>query len=286
MYLFKNAISKLLILGFVFSTLNVADGQQIGVFTPFTTVGDSFYENFGVRFGFTLPGGSGNGSRIVGLGSNGQFLPNIMFTQGSAGSTVPAFGGYDPNASLRTGFGVISPGGGGFTLGLEMGQGSTRSITSTTPGVVVPNGFGGSISNGSVSPFVTGVIPVVGDGMSRAIYPPDNAVTRGIQSGQLDLETRSRSEETETAGLSGSTPRESSATTSDISVAEIKAKKLRQKEAIRSEVQRLIAAAADYEKNSDFPKAKKSLRAAIKLIDDARLKQQLDQKLNELRKKR
>jgi hypothetical protein len=285
MFSSKLAIATSLIWMLFFSLPNVANCQQIGVFTPNTTVSDSFFENFGVNFAFGLRGGTGDGSRVVGLGANGQILPNITFTQGSAGSAVPPFGGFDPNAGLRTGFGVISDNG-GFTLGLVMGQGSNRSITNTTPGVTVQNGFGGSISSGSLSPFVTGVIPITGDGMSRVIYPPDNAVTRGLQSGQLDLAPSAPARDTSVSESTSLAPQVSSASSSDISVAEIKAQSLRAKDAKSAEMRRLIAAANEYESRSDLPKAIMSIRNALKLADDASLRLVLKKKLAELRGKR
>jgi hypothetical protein len=152
--------------------------------------------------------------------------------------------------------------------------------------VTVQNGFGGSISAGSLSPFVTGVIPITGDGMSRVIYPPDNAVTRGLQSGQLDLTPSAPPSDTSVSESTSPAPPESSASSSDISVAEIKAQSLRAKEAKSAELRRQIAAANDYESRSDLPKAITSIRNALRLADDAILKLKLKKKLTELRGKR
>ena len=161
-----------------------AVAQQIFVETPNTNVSDSFFENLGVDFGFSLGGGdpNGTGSRVVGLNPFGQPLGQIVFSQGGAGSAIPPFGGFDPNSGAQTGFAVLNGNGGGFGLGLNFSQGNTRTLTSTTPGVTVQNGFGGSIFNGTVSPFVTGVVPVVGSGGVI-----DNGTTRALNSGRLDL---------------------------------------------------------------------------------------------------
>lgn len=111
-------------------------GQNVVVGTPFNNVGDSFYENYGAS----------------GSWSNG----NAFFNWGGGGA-VPSFGGYDPNADARFGFSA-----GGLNLGFTAGQGSSRFASSQTPMVTVPNGGYGSIFSGTVTPFVTGFVPVVG----------------------------------------------------------------------------------------------------------------------------
>ncbi|HEV7279135.1 MAG TPA: hypothetical protein VGN57_02880 [Pirellulaceae bacterium] len=111
-------------------------GQNVVVGTPFNNVGDSFYENYGAS----------------GSWSNG----NAFFNWGGGGA-VPPFGGYDPNADARFGLNV-----GGLNLNFTAGQGSSRFSSSQTPMVTVPNGGYGSIFSGTVTPFVTGFVPVVG----------------------------------------------------------------------------------------------------------------------------
>ncbi len=137
--------------------------QFIRVETPLTSVSDSYFERMGVDFGFNFRGGQGNGSRVVGLLPNGQLNPtgDIVFSQNSVGSAVPPFGGFDPNTQGTFGFGVLH-GGGGYSLALFGGKGSTRSSTMTAPSIVVPNGGVGSIFSGQLSPFVTGINPVLG----------------------------------------------------------------------------------------------------------------------------
>ena len=61
--------------------------QQVGVSTPFTSVSDSYYENHGVGFGFSLPGGRGPGSKVVGYNGFGR-TPNLRFTQNGAASAI------------------------------------------------------------------------------------------------------------------------------------------------------------------------------------------------------
>ena len=251
----------------------VADGQQVGVSTPFQSFGDSFYESAGVNFGFTLPGGRGPGSRVVGYAGNGVLTPNLRFQQGGAASAVPPFGGYDPNANANFGFGRYNSNGGGFSLGLSLGKGSTRTLTSTTPSMVVQNGFGGSMFSGQVSPFVTGYYPVVGGGrplMMGGGRPPvmDNAVTRAVRSGQLDLTSPGVAESAPSSVAGVGPTRESSAPYGDESVAAIKARRQARLTANESHIEALIRKGLDSEEEGDYLAARKVYREAIKICDD------------------
>ncbi|MCU0979326.1 MAG: hypothetical protein MUF25_09190 [Pirellulaceae bacterium] len=128
--------------------------QQVQLTSPLQTINDSFYENFG--FGGINMGRSGP--------RGGWYL-----NTGPATSTPPPFGGYDPAADARFGMQFGGPFGLGFNL--VAGQGSTRSNTVTAPTIVIPNGGTGSIFSGSVRPFVTGVIPVVGNAPFGPMMP-------------------------------------------------------------------------------------------------------------------
>ncbi len=122
--------------------------QSIGVSTPFQSVGNSFYERQGVGFSFQTAGPS---SAFFG-----------GFNQGSFNSAIPPFGGYDPAADARFGFASVGDNG-SFSLMFQMGKGSSRSMTGIAPSVVVPNGGVGSIFSGSLTPFVSGITPIVGN---------------------------------------------------------------------------------------------------------------------------
>lgn len=97
--------------------------QQVQLTSPFQTMNDSFYENFG--FGGINMGRSGP--------KGGWY-----FNTGPAGSTPPPFGGYDPAADAR--FGMQFGGPFGFGFNMLAGQGSNRSNTVTAPTIVIPNG--------------------------------------------------------------------------------------------------------------------------------------------------
>ena len=264
-------------------------GQQINVQTPFNTVNDSFFSRNGVNFGFSLPGGRGNGSRIVGLGPQGQLTPNINFRQNGIGGAIPPFGGFDPNSSARFGFGNFNRNGGGFSLGFDFARGSSRSIISQVPSVTVPNGFGGSIFDGSRRPFVTGIVPVVGSGgFTQPKYTPvpqrpRNAVTDAINSGQLFLGNREPTPTPRHDGPVNYSKETSSAQSSDIGVAAIKAQRSRQEQSKLAEANNLIQKATDYETRGDYRMARVNLRDAIKLISDESLKSELKARLSSLR---
>lgn len=119
--------------------------QQVTSTVPGYRVGDSFHELFGLHWGFRM-GGPGGG---------------VFFDNGGFGGAAPAFGGFDPNSAARFGF---ARGGtnGGFFLDFIASQGSNRSIVSQSPILTLPNGGAGAFYNSTLTPFVTGWVPVVG----------------------------------------------------------------------------------------------------------------------------
>lgn len=249
---------------------SLASAQQINVQSPFNTVGSSFSENFGVNFGFSLAGGdpNGRGSRVVGLLPNGQLGQSIGFSQNN--NVNPSFGGFDPNSAATFGFQRLSPNGSGFSLGLNLSQGSTRTSSSITPSITIPNGGFGSINSGFISPFVTGVTPVVGT---------DNGVTRGIASGQLrpydpaSSERERRDRRSNRGSASGTVA--SSASYGDMSVADIKAQRASTAQAESRELELAIANVKQAAEVEDFRMARINLRKAIKLTTDPAQKKKL-----------
>ena len=276
-----NRISSLAIAILSFAICEPAVAQQIFVETPSTTVSDSFFENTGVNFGFSLPGGQGNGSRVVGLDALGRPLGNVTFSQGSAGSALPPFGGFDPNSGGRTGFAVLGENGGGFSLGLNFGSGSTRTLQSTTPGITVQNGFGGTLFDGSIRPFVTGVIPVVGN---QRQGPIDNGVTRALNSGQLQLGNLGGEQSTYESNYVAPAPVRSvsSAETSMASVDSIVAAREAKQAARTKKLNSLIKGSFEAEENSDYKTARSMVRKAIKVCKDPVKKKLLRRRLTSL----
>lgn len=132
-----------------------AVAQQVTVGTPYHTLSDSFFENFGVSWGLNW----GNGFFRFG---------------GSPFSAAPQFGGFDPSAGVNTGWAFRRNGLDGF-FNLSAAQGYRQTFTSQTPSVTLTNGYPGSISDTSVSPFVIGYVPIVG-GMPT-LPPPYSTMT-------------------------------------------------------------------------------------------------------------
>jgi|GEM_PF-4036937 len=123
---------------------SIAHAQQVTIAAPRTSLGDNFYENFGVNFGF-----------------NYDSPTSRMFFR-NGGGAPPVFGGFDPNA--QSSFGTAGQRGNwSWDFGVTGGQGSTRSNVTTTPMLTVPNGGFGFLNNTTTRPFVTGIVPVVND---------------------------------------------------------------------------------------------------------------------------
>lgn len=123
-------------------------GQQVVITTPLNNVRDSYYERIGMGWGYSWQGPRGN----------------LFFQWPGLNAAPPPFGGWGGN-DATFGFGW-KKGRHQLNFLMAMGQGSTRTFTGVAPSVTVPNGYGGSIFSGSLRPFVTGWVPVVGQGWS------------------------------------------------------------------------------------------------------------------------
>lgn len=126
-----------------------ASAQQVYMRTPFQQLNNSFFENYNIGWGH-------DGRRADG---SGFFFNGI-------GPARPPFGNFDPNSEAA--FGV---GNGRSFFNFSASQGNSSTLSTEIPSVMVPNGHGGSISNTSLRPFVTGFIPVVGDCGTRYEVP-------------------------------------------------------------------------------------------------------------------
>jgi hypothetical protein len=229
--------------------------QDILVSTPFGTLSDSYYERIGVNWGFSFGGPS---SRVFGF-----------FNQDSSSSAIPPFGGYDPNADATFGFQTDN-----FSLGLRMGKGSTRTMTSAVPSVVVPNGGFGSIFDGSVRPFVTGVVPVVGnpgDIVEPYVPPPPQAPPRGKSWSSILKSGREERPFQPTEALANyEAPSNSSAASGDLSVAAIKAQRAADLQAQQDQLSELVAQADSAEQSGEYSRARSALRKAVKMATGQR----------------
>ena len=113
---------------------------QVTVTTPMHAVGHSYFEQMGTQWSLRGPG---------------------FFARFGGGPTVPPFGRFQPGAGLHGGLGFR---GGPWQGNLHFfaGQGSRTSFTTVAPSLTVTQGMPGTMFAGTWSPFVMGVVPVVG----------------------------------------------------------------------------------------------------------------------------
>lgn len=146
---------------------------QIVVEVKFISLTDTFFERIGVDFDFALNDDTGlnagqltdvtNPSAVIGLDALGAPAGNldIGFMQDSFTSSIPQFGGFDAATAASFGFAILSDIEVFFLLSAS--KGDTRSNTVTAPTVTMFNGQSANVVDASVRPFVTSVVPVVGD---------------------------------------------------------------------------------------------------------------------------
>jgi general secretion pathway protein D len=109
-------------------------------------------------------GGIAKGNNVtVGLQgpSQFQFDLSIPISQNTYGLADPMYGGFNPDSGLRMGFALLSDIEAYFFMSAT--QGDSRSNVLQAPKVMIFNGQMGSVVDSTQSPFVTSVVPVVGD---------------------------------------------------------------------------------------------------------------------------
>jgi general secretion pathway protein D len=147
---------------------------QVTIEVRFVTLQDNFFERVGVDFDFEI---DDNVAQVAGAAFPDDVGPAITFgldptgaptvdldlpfDQGSFGTTVPAFGGFDASTAANFGFAILSDIE-AFVL-IQTAQGDTRSNIMQAPKVTLFNGQQAFVSDTSQRPFVTSVVPVVGD---------------------------------------------------------------------------------------------------------------------------
>jgi general secretion pathway protein D len=144
---------------------------QITIEVRFITLNDNFYERIGIDFDFEIDDNVNvddiqddyGPSVMIGLDSQGPTVDlDLVFDQGDAfNAAVPAFGAYDAGTAAQFGFAILSDIEVFFLL--QAATGDTRTNVLTAPKVTLFNGQQASVSDTSQRPFVTGVVPVVGD---------------------------------------------------------------------------------------------------------------------------
>jgi len=155
---------------------------QVTIEVRFITLDDNFFERIGVDFDFDI--GTNVTQAILGQNQNPNFQPSqsatvgltggvengppaftsdldLQFRQGSFGSSVPQFGGFDAATAATFGFAILSDIETFFFV--QAAQGDTRTNVLQAPKVTLFNGQQASVNDTAQQPFVMSVIPVVGD---------------------------------------------------------------------------------------------------------------------------
>jgi general secretion pathway protein D len=172
---------------------------QVTIEVRFITLSDRFFERIGVDFDFHIDDNTHlnnqidqlpivSGGNIVGPpAAQGAFFDDdnysigigwtatgptadldIPFDQGSFASSVPQFGGFDAGSAANFGFAILSDIEAFFLV--QAAQGDDRTNILQAPKVTLFNGQSANVNDQVTRPFVTSVIPVVGD--FAAAYQP------------------------------------------------------------------------------------------------------------------
>jgi general secretion pathway protein D len=158
-------------------TLRRLQDLQVTVEVKFITLTDNFFERMGIDFDLRFEDGNRNvpiserhkSKTIVGI-STGSTAANpfpftadldVAFDQNNFAAAIPQFGGFQDGLGGSIGFAILSQ--------IEMfffmnaAQGDSRSNVLQAPRVTMFDGQFASINDTVSRPFVTSLIPVVGD---------------------------------------------------------------------------------------------------------------------------
>jgi general secretion pathway protein D len=150
---------------------------QVTIEVRFITLNDNFFERIGIDFDFNIddnftqpfiPISSDEGhSSVIGIDPVLPLQPtanlDLQFRQGSFNATVPNIPGigFDAASAGTFGFAILSDIEAFFLI--QAASGDSRSNILQAPKVTLFNGQTAFISDTSQRPFVTSIIPVVGD---------------------------------------------------------------------------------------------------------------------------
>ena len=150
---------------------------QIVVEVRFVSLNDQYFERIGIDFDFNINDNSAvvdpnadvpsGGSTIIGRSPTDSvpFTPtsdlDLQFLQGSFTAAEPIFGGFQAASAANFGFAILSDIEVFFLI--QASKGDSRTNITQAPTVTMFNGQSASITDGASRPFVTSVIPVVGD---------------------------------------------------------------------------------------------------------------------------
>ncbi len=219
-------VSRLAIISCGLIPTGVAWTQQVQVQTPLQGGTTGFYEQTGVSWNFR----------------RGNF-----YAEWPGGNVSPPFGGPDPGALAQLGGQFRGPGGGQGSFRITAGQGSTTTNSLAGSTLTLPNGGFGFVNSIQISPFVTGIVPVVNDGF---VVPTMSPVQERIA--RLALEgmppepqpPRKRYDESAAAAMP-----ESSATQADIGLRDIEQSLAREDLRRRSELLSILEKARRLEES-------------------------------------
>ena len=161
--------------------LRALNDLQVAVEVRFITISDEYFERIGVNMNLSFK--AANGSSADYDDDNGTYVPNkkgvygiysgdatgqpytdnlnINFSQNSYGLAVPQFGNYDPSVGAQLGFAILSDIESYFFV--SAAESDSRTNVLQAPKVTMFNGQTASIMDFTSVPYVSTVIPVVGD---------------------------------------------------------------------------------------------------------------------------
>ncbi len=161
--------------------LRALNDLQVAVEVRFITISDEYFEKIGVNMNLSFkpsdaasasvdddydtltPSKKGVYGIYDGSATGKPFTDNlnVNFSQNSYGLAVPQFGNYDPSVGAQLGFAILSDIESYFFV--SAAESDSRTNVLQAPKVTMFNGQTASISDTTSVPYVSTVIPVVGD---------------------------------------------------------------------------------------------------------------------------
>ena len=161
--------------------LRALNDLQVAVEVRFITISDEYFEKIGVNMNLSFKASDAANSSIDedydtltptrkgvygiydGSATGKPFTDNlnVNFSQNSYGLAVPQFGNYDPSVGAQLGFAILSDIESYFFV--SAAESDSRTNVLQAPKVTMFNGQTASINDSTSVPYVSTVIPVVGD---------------------------------------------------------------------------------------------------------------------------